>query len=88
VSLESALGSQIADLLARGIDPAVISRAARELEGDLRRLRDHRARLLNWSAARSTQAVRAERLVKLANSAQQVLPPPSPPGSSDGHRSA
>jgi hypothetical protein len=54
--IEAALGSTLADLLARGTDPAAIQRATSQLDADLRRLKAHRNQVLQWSATRADQA--------------------------------
>ena len=77
--LETALGSTVADLLRRGMDAVVVDRAVRELEDDLARLREHRARLAAWQSAGRDKADRMQRLWDMARHAEEVLADPSPP---------
>ena len=78
VRLEHSLGSTLATLLRRGMDVAVVDAATRELEADLARLREHRARLAAWQEASREKADRMRRLWGMARQAEQVLADPSP----------
>ena len=71
--IETALGSTIADLLARGTDPAALGRATRQLEDRLTQLNSHRDRLRQWNATHSEQTSRARRLIHLADTAKSTL---------------
>ena len=64
--LETALGSDIAELLASGADPATIRAASQELERRLEILRTQRTQALHWAAALADQASQLERVTKLA----------------------
>lgn len=76
--LEEALGTQIAGLLEQGLDSAAVGAAAQQLETDLARLREHRARVAEWSSVRASTRERAGRLERLAQSARATLVDPSP----------
>lgn len=71
--IETALGSAIADLLARGTDAAAVHRATEQLESELLRFREHRDRVRSWTTARNIQADHAARLLALAESARGTL---------------
>ena len=75
--IEKALGGQIAELLAGGRDPAVIAHATAQLEDELRTLRQHRARLVQWAAQRNDRATKLDRVQRLAQSAKAALVDPS-----------
>jgi site-specific DNA recombinase len=75
--LERALGTEIATLLESGRDATSIGHAAHKLEDDLNKLRQHRDRLVAWSAARQDRVTRAERVARLAESARAALASPS-----------
>ncbi|MFP5317189.1 MAG: recombinase family protein [Acidimicrobiia bacterium] len=76
--LERALGSTVADLLRRGMDPAVITVASAELDADLVRLREHRARVATWQEVTREKADRMQRLWELARRARELLATPTP----------
>jgi DNA invertase Pin-like site-specific DNA recombinase len=76
--LERSLGSTVADLLRRGMDATVVDVATRELEADLARLREHRARLAAWQEASRDKADRMQRLWDMARQAEQLLANPTP----------
>ncbi len=75
--IERAAGTQIAELLARGTDPAIITHATAKLEDELRALREHRARLVQWAAMRVESAQQVDRLQRFAQSARQTLLDPT-----------
>jgi DNA invertase Pin-like site-specific DNA recombinase len=76
-SIERALGTQIANLLKKGVDESSITHAVTQLEGDLAKLREHRDRLIEWTAARKDRVSRAERIASLAESARTALATPT-----------
>jgi hypothetical protein len=76
--LETAIGSQIAELLAAGTDPAAIREAAHQLERQLETLRSQRATALRWAAARADQTAQLDRINRLAASARAALSNPAP----------
>ena len=67
----------MADLLRQGMDPAVVRVASAELESELARLREHRARLAAWQEASRDKADRMQRLWQLARRAEDVLANPT-----------
>ena len=75
--IETALATQIAELLAAGTDPGAITRAKHQLENQLRDLRQHRTRLIGWAAQRHDHATQLARLHRLAESARNALLHPS-----------
>lgn len=75
--VERAAGTQVAELLSRGTDPAIVTHATAKLEDELRMLREHRARLLQWAAMRAESALHADRLKRFAQSARQTLLDPT-----------
>jgi len=75
--LEGALGTNIAQLLAQGMDAVVVGRAVQELELDLSKLREHRERIVDWKASRQDRSHRVDRLRRLASSARVALAEPS-----------
>lgn len=76
--VESAIGSDIANLLADGVDLAAIRTATAELETQLATLRSQRAQLVHWAATRADQTQQIDRLQRLANSARTALATPTP----------
>lgn len=75
--LETAIGSQLADLLAAGTDPAVVSEASQQLERQLATLRSQRDTALRWVTARADQAAQVDRIHRLAASAKAALSNPT-----------
>jgi len=71
--LENALATQIAQLLAAGVDAAAVNQAAAQLEADLQVLRDQRSIAIRWAAARSDRNQAIERTRRFAESARQTL---------------
>lgn len=76
--VESAIGSDIAHLLADGVDLAAVRSATAELEAQLATLRSQRAQLVHWAAARADQTKQIDRLQRLADSARSALATPTP----------
>lgn len=76
--LESAIGSQVADLLKQGLDARVIQSATTELEADLLRLRHHRKRIVAWAEAQKTESDQARKLEAFAAQAAKSLSDTSP----------
>lgn len=76
--LETAIGSQIADLLADGTDPAVVREASQQLERQLAILRSQRDTALRWATARADQAAQVKRIHRLSASAKSALSNPTP----------
>lgn len=71
--IEMALGSTIAQLVTSGTDPAAIRHATKQLDDELGRLKAHRDRVVEWTAARGTQESHASRLLALADTARDTL---------------
>lgn len=71
--LESALGTQIAALLARGADAEAVSAASRQLEANLASLKAQRSKLIRWNAARMDRALALERAQRFAAAATSAL---------------
>lgn len=76
--VEGALGTQIADLLSAGTDTTAIHHATQQLETELRTLRDQRAQVLRWAAARTNRNQLIDRTHRLAASANRALRHPTP----------
>ncbi len=76
--IESAIGHDIADLLATGADPAAIRTANQELERRLATLRTQRQTALRWAAARADRTAQLDRVQRLAASAAAALAHPTP----------
>lgn len=76
--LEESIGSQVAELLKRGMDARVVQAATSELEADLERLRSHRQRLVAWTEAHLNQSAKARRLELFAAQAARSLGETSP----------
>lgn len=72
--LEKAAGEQLSRLLVQGIDPAVISHAANDLQQELAAVRRRRTQIAAWQAVNADRRCRAERLGELAAQARQTLP--------------
>lgn len=71
--LEDALGNDLADYITRGIDGAVVQRAAAKVNSELADLRRQRGRLASWRAANQLSAERATQLLALAAEAGLAL---------------
>lgn len=72
--LEKAAGEQLSRLLVEGVDPAVISHAAKDLDHELASARRRRHQVASWQAANADSRNRAARLAELATQARQILP--------------
>ena len=76
--LEAAIGSQIADLLASGLDSDAVRIASQDLHRRLESLRIQRARALRWASARADHAAQVDRIANFALSARTALGDPTP----------
>ncbi len=76
--LEKAIGSEIAELLASGVNPDTVRIATQELESRLDALRTQRTQVLHWAAARAEEATQINRITRLASSARVAIMNPTP----------
>lgn len=76
--LESAIGSQIADLLASGLDSDAVRVASQELQRRLESLRRQRTQAVRWASARADRAAQVDRIAQFAQSARTALANPTP----------
>ena len=74
---EHAVGRHVADLLAQGMDAAVVQHATAALETDLVALRRHRHQAAAWAQTNRDRAERTRRLWELAAHAATVLANPT-----------
>lgn len=76
--LEKAIGSEIAELLASGVNSDTVRIATQELESRLDALQHQRSQVLRWTTARAEAATQIDRITRLAISAREAITNPTP----------